>query len=115
MDTFASGRRPRRVAPPSHPYLDTKRAAFGDPWDVVLDPDLTSAEKREILSDWASDARVVAGRPGLRMNAAGAVAAWDDIMEGLRLIDAEIAAASRPRVSRPPRFSIARAAWRGAS
>lgn len=112
MDILASGGRRRGAAPSFRSYLDARQAGFGDPWDVVLDPDLTSSEKREILSDWASDAHVVDGRPGLRMNAAGAVAAWDDIMEGLRLVDAEIAASRTPR---PPRFAVSRAARRGAS
>jgi hypothetical protein len=88
-------------------YLDTKRAGFADPWDVVLDPNLTSIEKKEILADWASDAHAVEGRPDLRMNEAGAVLALDRILECLRLVDAEVAAATAPRavnrVLRPPR------------
>ena len=71
---------------------------------MVLDPDLTTGEKREILADWASDARAVDGRPDLRMNTTGAVASRDDILQKLRLVEAEIAALSRshggPRPSR---------------
>jgi hypothetical protein len=33
---------------------------------VVKDPDLDLADKRAILSSWASDARAVEGRPELR-------------------------------------------------
>ena len=119
MDHLVSGRRTHggSVAAPLASHVATKLAGFTDPWDVVLDPDLTSGEKRDILSDWASDARVVAGRPGLRMNTAGAIASWDDIMEGLRLIDAGIASAPRSRPSRVrrARFSGARMAWRKAT
>ncbi len=88
-------------------YLDTKRAGLTDPWDVVLDANLTSGEKKEILADWASDANAVEGRPELRMTEAGAVLALDKILECLRLVEAEIAAAAAPRavsrVLRPPK------------
>ncbi len=39
---------------------------FRDPTDVVKDPDLDTAEKRAILSSWASDACAVENRPHLR-------------------------------------------------
>lgn len=85
--------------------MEMKRAAYASPWDVVLDPDLTGSEKKEILSDWASDARVVEGKPGLRMSVFGAIASWDDIMECLRLVDAEIAALAQCRAAvRPSRL-----------
>ena len=39
---------------------------FGGPDDVLKDPDLDAAEKRAILSSWASDACAVENRPDLR-------------------------------------------------
>lgn len=39
---------------------------FQNPDDVVKDPHLTSRDKREILSSWASDASAVQDEPGLR-------------------------------------------------
>ncbi len=41
-------------------------AAFAHPRDVVSDPDLTTHEKRAILSSWASDACAVESCPPLR-------------------------------------------------
>ncbi len=104
MANMASVRRPRDrgSAPAFSFYVETRRAACADPWEVVLDPNLTCSEKKEILLDWASAVRAIDGRPDRTMGAAGAVASWDDLMEGLRLVNAEIAALSRPRtVTRP--------------
>jgi len=39
---------------------------FRHPLEVVKDPDLTTGDKRAILSSWASDACAVEGRPELR-------------------------------------------------
>ncbi len=39
---------------------------FRHPMEVVKDPDLDTAEKRAILSSWASDACAVENRPDLR-------------------------------------------------
>lgn len=39
---------------------------FNHPTDVLKDPFLGPADKREILSSWASDANAVASRPTLR-------------------------------------------------
>ncbi len=86
----------------SSSYLETRRSAFTDPWDVVLDPNLTSSEKKEILSGWASAARAIDGCPDGHAGTEGAAAWWDDLAESLRLVNAEIAALSRPRaVVRP--------------
>ena len=42
-------------------------SAFDHPQDVVRDPDLTTEEKRAILSSWASDACAVESQPALRL------------------------------------------------
>ncbi len=60
--------------------------AFGHPMDVVEDCDLTSYEKRAILSSWAADACAVKGvaEPNRTLN--GAVS-FDDILDALRVLE----------------------------
>lgn len=73
-------------------YLDKllhPASAFAHPMDVVHDADLTLHEKRAILASWASDACAVEAAPDLRANASGRVVRWDDIMDALRILDAE--------------------------
>ena len=61
-------------------------SAFDHPRDVLNDPDLTRAEKRAILSSWASDACAVA--PGLRqVPGAKQPVTFDDIIDALRSLD----------------------------
>ena len=66
-------------------------SAFAHPMDVVRDPDLTLHEKRAILASWASDACAVEAAPDLRANASGRVVRWDEIMDALRILDAQVA------------------------
>jgi hypothetical protein len=63
-------------------------SAFDHPLDVVADPDLSTEEKRAILSSWASDACSVASRPAARL-APGAKhpVSFDDIVDALRSLD----------------------------
>jgi hypothetical protein len=73
-------------------YLDKllhPGSAFAHPMDVVHDADLTLHEKRAILASWASDACAVEAAPDLRANASGRVVRWDEIMDALRILDAE--------------------------
>lgn len=70
--------------------------AFARPMDVVRDPDLTLNEKRAVLASWASDACAVEAAPELRVNPTGKVVRWDDIMDALRLLDAETAKSGIP-------------------
>ena len=67
--------------------------AFSHPIDVVRDRDLTLNEKRALLAAWASDACAIEAAPELRINGAGNVVRFDDIMEALRLLDREAAKA----------------------
>ena len=62
--------------------------AFAHPMDVVDDHDLTSYEKRAILSSWAADACAVpeACRPAPAVN-------FDDILDALQLMESEPAPA----------------------
>jgi hypothetical protein len=63
--------------------------AFSHPMDVVEDCDLTSYEKRAILSSWAADACAVKGVPELGRSFHGATVSFDDILDALRLLDSE--------------------------
>ena len=70
--------------------------AFAHPMDVVRDTDLTLYEKRAILASWASDACAVAAAPELRLNPAGRLVRWDDIMDALRALDREAESRDAP-------------------
>jgi hypothetical protein len=74
--------------------------AFSRPMNVVNDPDLTLNEKRAILSSWASDACAPEAAPHLRVNAAGDVVRWDDIMDALHTLDREGDGLGKP----PPHY-----------
>jgi hypothetical protein len=66
-------------------------AAFERPRDVVNDADLTLAEKRAILSSWASDACAVESQPSLREPpGARAPVSFDEVADALRSLDAEL-------------------------
>jgi hypothetical protein len=62
--------------------------AFAHPMDVVDDCDLTSYEKRAILSSWAADACAVKEGPELNQTIDGAVS-FDDIVDALRLLESD--------------------------
>jgi hypothetical protein len=64
--------------------------AFSHPMDVVRDTDLTLYEKRAILSSWASDACAVEDFPEFRQPSGAAAVKFDDIMDALRGLDAEL-------------------------
>jgi hypothetical protein len=61
---------------------------FSHPLDVLKDPHLTLAEKRQILASWASDASAVRDEPGLRW-LLGTVepVPVDDVQEALKRLD----------------------------
>ena len=63
-------------------------AAYEHPSDVLRDPDLTTYEKRAILSAWASDACAVESAPGLRKPPGFQTpVTFDDIIDALRSLD----------------------------
>ena len=64
--------------------------AFSHPMDVVRDTDLTLYEKRAILSSWASDACAVEDFPEFGQPSGAAPVKFDDIMDALRGLDAEL-------------------------
>jgi hypothetical protein len=61
--------------------------AFAHPSDVVQDSDLTLAEKRAILSSWASDSCAVEAVPALRQKPGTPAVRFDDVMDALRALD----------------------------
>ena len=64
--------------------------AFRTPMEVVQDPDMTTQEKRAILASWASDACAVEDFPEFRQPTGAAPVKFDDIMDALRGLDAEL-------------------------
>ena len=60
--------------------------AFAHPRDVVDDCDLTSYEKRAILSSWAADACAVKEGPELNQTVDRAVG-FDEIVDALRVLE----------------------------
>ena len=77
---------------------------LGHPVDVMNHPGLTTAEKREVLAAWASDAHAVVDAPGLRQLDSGAVVGVDEVLDALRALDAPGAGHAEtgptPRVAR---------------
>jgi hypothetical protein len=55
---------------------------------VVRDTDMTVAEKRSVLTSWASDACAIESKPALRASATGNVVSYDDIIDALQSLDA---------------------------
>jgi hypothetical protein len=86
-----------------HAYFDLDSlllhpsGAFGHPYQVVDDPDLTLSEKHAILAAWAKDARSV--RPVAKK--AGPATAqpvrFEDILAALREIGEQLAHGNQPR------------------
>ncbi len=76
--------------------------AFGHPRDVLADADLTANEKRAILASWASDACAVEAAPALRHSPNGAPVTFDEIMDALNQLDAEMRGDGRLRT--PPHY-----------
>src|SRR4051794_3754384 len=70
---------------------------FEYPGDVVSDPDLSPNQKRAILASWASDACAIEAAPALRKTPRGRVVPFDDIMDAIRALDREFAAARSVR------------------
>ena len=85
-------------------------AAYAHPRDVLADADLTTYEKRAILSSWASDACAVPDAPGYRHPpGAPEPVTFDAIIEALRALDDE----PPPRGPRPGGSSARKPPWLG--
>src|SRR5260370_4593814 len=63
---------------------------FQHPRDVVRDATLTTAEKRAILSSWASDACAIESMPALRqLLGSGHVVKFDEVIDAFQELDAK--------------------------
>jgi hypothetical protein len=77
----------RRALDPQIEALLNPSAAFAHPRDVAADPDLTTHEKRAILSSWASDACAVESCPPLRRPPGAKPVTFDEVMDALISLD----------------------------
>lgn len=66
---------------------DSDLIGFARPADIVDDPILTVARKRQLLAFWASDIHAVSGSPALRSVAFGPTVTIDEIQSALRRLD----------------------------
>jgi len=85
-----------------------------DPHEVIHNAGLSIAEKRQILSSWASDARAVPDAPALRKLDNGSVVGIDDILTALQALDRHDLSESRlPNLyaSWPRRRPVQTAGW----
>jgi len=71
--------------------------AFSHPMDVVEDCDLTSYEKRAILSSWAADACHVKDLRDPALSFHRARVSFDDILDALRFLDSESELPTEPK------------------
>src|SRR3569833_2812147 len=81
----------KRTDFPFEDYLsqvtDGDLIGYDRPSDVVEDPELTIARKRELLAYWASDIHAIPNVPALRSLSFGKTANIDDIQAALRRLD----------------------------
>lgn len=69
---------------------------FLHPRDVLKDPDLSTADKRAILSSWASDASAVQDQPSLRwLLGTPEPVPFADVRDALMRLDAETSRRAR--------------------
>jgi hypothetical protein len=66
---------------------DSDLLGFNRPRDIVQDPVLTRARKRQLLAHWASDIHAVPGSPALRSYTYGTTVSIDEIQAALRALD----------------------------
>lgn len=82
---------------------DSDLIGFRKPSEIVHDPMLTLARKRQLLAYWGSDIHAVSGTPALRSYAHGPAVSIDEIQAALceldEMVDAPaIALAQRSRI-----------------
>jgi hypothetical protein len=108
--------------PPAGQGRDAAARAYQSPSEVLGDPYLDNAEKREILAFWASDTCAVDSQPSLRQPpGADQPVPYREIMAALRLLDGWTGdgppfgggAAMRPAPLRPVTAAVSRDAGPG--
>ena len=87
---------------------DSDLVGFRRPADIVGDPMLSTARKRQLLAFWGSDIHAVSGAPALRSSRYGPTVLIDEIKAALLDLDG-----LRPEASakRPERWSFRRGHW----
>ena len=75
---------------------DSDLIGYFKPSEIVHDPALTLARKRQLLAYWASDIHAVRGAPALRSYASGPAVLIDDIQAALVELDTMVDAAAIP-------------------
>jgi hypothetical protein len=75
---------------------DSDLIGFNRPRDIVHDPLLTLARKRQLLAYWASDIHAVSGAPALRCYAFGPSVPIDEIQAALCELDEMVDVAAIP-------------------
>jgi hypothetical protein len=76
---------------------DSDLIGYFKPSEIVHDPVLTLARKRQLLAYWASDIHAVRGAPALRSYASGPAVLIDDIQAALVELDTMVDAAAIPQ------------------
>ena len=67
----------------------SQASTWTHPDDVLNDPRLSCAGKREVLASWVSDTRSVEGAPSLRQLESGAIVSLDAIMDALKSLKSD--------------------------
>ena len=75
---------------------DSDLIGYFKPAEIVHDPALTLARKRQLLAYWASDIHAVRGAPALRSYASGPAVLIDDIQAALVELDTMVDVAAIP-------------------
>jgi hypothetical protein len=75
---------------------DSDLIGYFKPSEIVHDPMLTLARKRQLLAYWASDIHAVGGAPALRSYAFGPAVSIDDIQAALVELDTMVDAGAMP-------------------
>lgn len=75
---------------------DSDLIGYFTPSEIVDDPMLTLARKRQLLAYWASDIHAVRNAPSLRSYAFGSAVPIDDIQAALVALDTMVDAAAIP-------------------
>lgn len=75
---------------------DSDLIGYDSPREIVDDPILSLARKRQLLAYWSSDIHAVTGAPALRCCASGPTVTIRDIKEALSALDEIVDVAAIP-------------------
>jgi hypothetical protein len=106
MDTQIYTKEPQDLADAT--VSDSDLVGFRCPSDIVHDPMLSTARKRQLLAFWGSDIHAVSGAPALRSSRYGPTVLIDEIKAALLELDGLRPETAAPR---PERWSFRRGHW----